>query len=69
MRPDLHALLFDMIWLGEGRWTWETMYHMPIFLRNFYLKKIEKIADDRQAAFQKAQSRNKSSKKIEKGPF
>lgn len=37
---QLHDLLFEMVWQSNGRFQWETLYHMPIFLRNFYVKKI-----------------------------
>ena len=42
---------------------------MPVYLRSFYIKKIEKIYNDKKEAQEKLQTRNKSSKKIEKGPF
>jgi len=58
-----------MLWLGEGKWDWETLYHMPIFLRNFFLKKIEKMYIDREKQREKQQNINTPSKKIEKGPF
>lgn len=68
-RPHLHSNLFDMLWLGEGKWDWDTLYNMPIFLRNFFIKKLEKIFDDRAKALEKQQNSNTSRKKIEKGPF
>ena len=68
-RPKLHSNLFDLLWLGEGKWDWETLYYMPVYLRSFYIKKLEKIYNDKKEAQQKQQSGNKSSKKIEKGPF
>jgi hypothetical protein len=36
-----------MIWFGEGRWDWDTVYNMPIFLRNFWIKKINEITESR----------------------
>jgi hypothetical protein len=39
-----------MIWFGEGRWDWDTVYNMPIFLRNFWIKKINEIIDSRKLA-------------------
>lgn len=43
----VHGLIFDMIWHSDGKFSWETLYHMPIYLRNFYLKKInQKINPD-----------------------
>jgi hypothetical protein len=42
-RVPLHENIFDMIWYAEGRWSWDDIYHMPIFLRKFYVKKMNKI--------------------------
>ena len=36
----IQSLIFDMIWWSEGRFDWDTLYNMPIYLRSFYLKKI-----------------------------
>lgn len=36
----LHDQIFDLVWVGEGRWNWETVYHMPIHIRNFWIRKI-----------------------------
>jgi hypothetical protein len=46
-RMQLHETIFNVIWFGEGRWDWETIYTMPVFLRNFWVKKINKIVEDR----------------------
>ncbi len=36
----LHDQLFEIVWQGAGRWTWETVYHMPIHIRNFWIRKL-----------------------------
>jgi hypothetical protein len=43
-----YATIFDMIWFGEGRWDWDTIYNMPVFLRNFWIKKINNIVQQRE---------------------
>ena len=60
-RADLHDLIFDMIWFGEGRWDWNTIYNMPIFLRNFWIRKMNDIADTRKKQNQQ-RTQQKSSK-------
>ena len=30
------------MWHGEGRWDWNTIYNMPVFLRNFWIDSINK---------------------------
>jgi hypothetical protein len=59
-RVQLHDNIFNLIWHGEGRWDWDTIYHMPIFLRRFYIKKINKILHEREDA------RDKQREAIEK---
>lgn len=39
-RIRLHKTLFDLLWAGEGRWDWNTLYNMPIFLRNFWIDSV-----------------------------
>ena len=47
-RITMHENLFNMVWHGEGRWDWDTIYNMPVFLRNFWIKKINNIVQQRE---------------------
>ena len=43
----IHESIFDLIWYGEGRWSWDDLYTMPVFLRRYWLKRVNaKIKDD-----------------------
>jgi hypothetical protein len=46
-RIILHESIFNLIWHGEGRWDWDTIYNMPIFLRRFYVNRVNTIIEDR----------------------
>jgi hypothetical protein len=46
-RLELHESIFNMVWFGEGRWSWQDIYEMPIFLRRFWIKKIQGIMKNR----------------------
>ena len=46
-RVGLHDNIFNLIWWGEGRWDWDTIYSMPIFLRKFWGNKVNKIIQER----------------------
>jgi len=46
-RVQLHENIFNLLWHGEGRWDWDTIYNMPIFLRNFYVKRVNSIIQER----------------------
>lgn len=52
-RISLHENIFNLIWHGEGRWDWDTIYNMPLFLRKFYIKQINAILETKQAANEK----------------
>jgi len=61
-RIKLHENLFNLIWHGDGRWDWDTVYNMPIFLRSFYISKVNKIIEDQLKAVeeQKRKMRTKT---------
>lgn len=65
-RVTLHEQLFNLLWVGEGKWDWDTLYYMPVFLRNFYIKKINKINHDREQAMKTGKT---PTDKIAKPPF
>ncbi len=44
-RVTLHENIFRLLWYGEGRWDWDTIYNFPIFLRKFYVDKINEILE------------------------
>lgn len=44
-RIILHENIFNLIWHGEGRWDWNTIYNMPIPIRTMWMKKVNAIID------------------------
>ena len=40
---SLHENLFNLIWFGEGRWDWNTVYHMPVHIRALWTRKVNQI--------------------------
>ena len=42
-RIQFHENLFELIWAGEGRWTFEDIYYMPIPMRKFWINKMNDI--------------------------
>jgi hypothetical protein len=67
-RPILHENIFNMIWHGEGRWTWDDIYELPIFLRRFYSKQINKILQMKISAAEQAQKSTSASQKLPRKP-
>ena len=68
-RPKLHDTLFELLWAGEGRWDWNTLYTMPIFLRNFWIRKLNKITDIKRQAQVKSQQKHSKKSKVIKPPM
>lgn len=66
-----HESLFNLLWYGAGRWDWETLYNMPIYLRRFWIKKINKMTDEAQARAEQQRSKQqaKRGQKIVKSPL
>ena len=56
-RKIFHENIFNLIWHGEGRWDWNTIYNMPVFLRKFWIDQINKkhseISDRNKKAYNK----------------
>jgi hypothetical protein len=41
-RKILHSILFDLIWAGNGRWDWNTVYALPVFLRRYWIDQLNR---------------------------
>ena len=59
-RPVLHQQIFDLIYWGKGGFTWSDVYAMPVWLRVFYLKSIEKVHKERNKQEEKAAKKAKA---------
>lgn len=57
-RQQLHSQLFDLIFHGNGGFTWSDVYHMPIWARKFYINKIIEFNEAQKKANE--ESMNKS---------
>jgi len=36
-----------MLWHGEGRWDWNTLYNMPIMLRRHWVNRTNQLVAER----------------------
>jgi hypothetical protein len=48
-KKDIHEEIFHLVWLGEGRWDWNTVYNWPIWMRKFYTEQLSKIILQKQS--------------------
>jgi len=42
-RPAIHEEIFTLLYYAHGGFTHTEVYNMPIYLRRFYLKTLEKV--------------------------
>ena len=42
----LHEEVFSLCYYGKGGFTWNEVYNMPIHLRRYYIRSINKAIDD-----------------------
>lgn len=43
----LHKEVFSLCYHGNGGFTWEEVYNLPIHLRRFYIMEINKVIEER----------------------
>ena len=67
-RPYIHNEILNLLYHGNGGWDYTSVYNMPIWLRQYYLKKIIDYNEDqgakraeKQATQAHQQSQNKDS--------
>ena len=57
---QLHDQLFELLWAGEGRCDWDTIYNLPIHIRRFWVTKLNKRTNEMQVNEQEAAERLKT---------
>lgn len=67
-RLQLHETIFDIVWFGEGRWSWKDVYDMPVFLRRFWIQKITGKVKDREDRIKQQQQRKSNNPKLPTKP-
>ena len=69
-RVQFHESLFNLVWHGNGRWTWSDLYHMPVYLRRFWIKKINNIYEEAAHRHEQQQAKQTAKKnKVVKSPL
>jgi hypothetical protein len=60
-RAELHSRLYDILEAGQGKWDWNTLYHLPIPVRRMWVYKLNKRAEER---LEEAEATKNSNKKV-----
>ena len=48
-KKHIHEEIFQLVWVGEGRWDWNTVYNWPVWLRKFYVDQLTKTFSNKKA--------------------
>lgn len=66
----MHNNLWELMWWGEGRWDWNTLYNLPVHWRKFWTVKMNKILEAKlDTAETEANKKNNTKPDIAKPPF
>ncbi len=69
-RVTLHDNLFELLMRGDGRWDWNTLYNLPVFIRKFWIRKInQKTEKQNEQIEQKNSTIVNNPNKLAKPPF
>jgi len=63
---DIHEEIFNLLHYAKGGFTFTEAYNLPITLRRFYLKRLNKEYEDRTKESQKQQQKIEKQYKIRK---
>ena len=58
-KVQLHDQVFDLVYHGKG-FTYHEVYSMPVYLRHFYVRKIQHIYSEEKKAHEKSMREAKS---------
>jgi hypothetical protein len=55
----IHQAIFTLAYFSNGGFTFEQVYHMPVYLRTFYIKHLEETKQ-KESEMAQPQSKGKS---------
>lgn len=58
-RKLLHSQIFDLIYHGNGGFTFSDVYNMPLWARKFYISKIVEFKENEKQAYEKQAKKSK----------
>lgn len=58
-RKLLHSQIFDLIYHGNGGFTFSDVYNMPLWARKFYITKIVEFKENEKQAYEKQAKKTK----------
>jgi hypothetical protein len=62
-KVHLHQNIFSLIYYGNGGFTFDTVYTMPVYLRTFYMKQLEDVKKKEAEMIESATKKGKQTSK------
>lgn len=62
IRLNIFTQIHEIVFYGKGGYDWETIYNMPIWLRNFTYKKLHEYYQKEAEEYEKASGKSSSNK-------
>jgi hypothetical protein len=62
-RVKLHQNIFSLVYYGNGGFTYQDVYAMPVYLRIFYMKQLEETKRAETELLESAKSQRRSTKR------
>ena len=59
-KPAIHDQIFSLCYHGKGGFNYTEVYNMPVYLRQFYIKKAQQFYDSEKAQYEKANKKHSS---------
>lgn len=59
----LQEQIFDLVFFGKGGFTYSDVCNMPVFIRHFFIRRLQKHFDDEKKAHDKAMKQSKGKMK------
>ena len=63
-KTGMHEEIFSLCYYGQGGFTWDEVYGLPIHLRRFYIKKVQEEIEKKNKAEQDAHNSSKGQSKV-----
>ena len=61
-RKNIFTQIHEICFHGKGGYDWNTVYNMPLWLRNFTFSQIQKFHKDESDKFEKEKQKSKGKK-------
>jgi hypothetical protein len=56
-RLAIHHNIFQLVTFGKGGWTYDAVYNLPVYLRNYYSKLLSDVLTKEADAVKQAQAK------------